>query len=353
MSDDLFSKLFELFNQPGPVNWKLAAEVARHLTGEHQPVEPWAAEEFRDLTRLAEFNVERVSPFRVPTAADVLPLDQRGWAERNLEAYTALVEPFSASVADEGPAAALFGQMAPAIIGLQAGSLVGSLATWVVAGFDAGLPPDQTGALTVVVPNIEALQVPGVDASEIRLWVAANEVAFRTMCEIHGFMTIWQPSSTRSPEASRIDPTKLGGLMMGGTDPTEIEGHRRGRRHREPAGWRGGRGAEGQLEAFFGAIRRMRPSAGATGLRICHPTSIRSRHRDGVREMESRAGQPHRCRPCRLRSPGRARQLQPGSGEAVRGRRPVRPVVDPTRMPSAAELADPTPGRRVLIDGWL
>ena len=34
MSDDLFSRLFELFNQPGPVNWKLAAEVARHLSGE-------------------------------------------------------------------------------------------------------------------------------------------------------------------------------------------------------------------------------------------------------------------------------------------------------------------------------
>ena len=30
--DDIFSRLFELFNQPGPVNWKLAAEVSHHLT---------------------------------------------------------------------------------------------------------------------------------------------------------------------------------------------------------------------------------------------------------------------------------------------------------------------------------
>ena len=41
MSDDLFSKLFDLFDQPGPINWKLAAEVARHLSGETEPVEPW------------------------------------------------------------------------------------------------------------------------------------------------------------------------------------------------------------------------------------------------------------------------------------------------------------------------
>ncbi|MGH8945742.1 MAG: zinc-dependent metalloprotease, partial [Acidimicrobiia bacterium] len=61
MSDDLFSKLFELFNQPGPVNWKLATEVARHLSGERQPVEPWAAEEFRELARLAEFRLEEVT----------------------------------------------------------------------------------------------------------------------------------------------------------------------------------------------------------------------------------------------------------------------------------------------------
>ena len=51
MSDDLFSKLFELFDQPGPINWKLAAEVARHLSGDTEPVEPWTAEEFRELAR--------------------------------------------------------------------------------------------------------------------------------------------------------------------------------------------------------------------------------------------------------------------------------------------------------------
>ena len=64
MSDDLFSRLFELFNQPGPVNWKLAAEVARHIAGDREPVEPWAAEEFRELARLAEYHLEKVAPFR-------------------------------------------------------------------------------------------------------------------------------------------------------------------------------------------------------------------------------------------------------------------------------------------------
>ena len=103
MSDDLFSKLFDLFDQPGPINWKLAAEVARHLSGETEPVEPWAAEEFRELARLAEYRIEQIAPFRVVPASDVLPLDARGWAERNLESYGSLVEPFR--VARSGPKA--------------------------------------------------------------------------------------------------------------------------------------------------------------------------------------------------------------------------------------------------------
>ncbi|HEX6946902.1 MAG TPA: zinc-dependent metalloprotease [Acidimicrobiia bacterium] len=356
MSDDLFSKLFELFNQPGPVNWKLAAEVARHLTGDRQPVEPWAAEEFRDLTRLAEFNVERVSPFRVPTAADVLPLDQRGWAERNLEAYTALVEPFSASVMAEGPAASLFGQMAPAIIGLQAGSLVGSLATWVMAGFDAGLPPDQTGALTVIVPNIERLEVPGVQASEVRLWVAANEVAFRTMCEIPWIRDHLSTLVGALAEASRIDPSRLGGLMMGGTDPAEIE------RAIEEAGGieslLGGEEAEApraELEAFLGAIGGCARLLARRAIHDLSPNfdTITS-HRDQLREMETEQVNPIGVGPVppSITQAGEAfnREVEHRYGDDALA------VLwsDPSRMPSAGELADPTAwAARVLIDGWL
>ena len=157
MSDDIFSKLFELFDQPGPINWKLAAEVARHLSGEPEPIEPWAAEEFRELARLAEYRIEQIAPFRLQPASDVIPMDARGWAERNLESFGSLVEPFASSVASDGPAAPLMAQLSPAIIGLQVGSLVGALSTWVVASFDAGLPQEHPGPLTVIVPNIVSL----------------------------------------------------------------------------------------------------------------------------------------------------------------------------------------------------
>ena len=128
--------------------------------------------------------LEQVAPFRVSKATDVLPVDGPTWAESNLESYGSLVEPFATSVGAESPAAPLLSQMAPAIVGLQVGSLVGSLSTWVVAGFDAGLPPDRDGPMGLVVPNIDHLAVEDVDRREVHLWVVANEVAFRTISQL-------------------------------------------------------------------------------------------------------------------------------------------------------------------------
>ena len=217
--DDLFSRLFELFNQPGPINWKLAAEVAHHLTGERVPVEPWAAEEYRDLTRLAEYRLEQVSPLPVTPAPDVLPVDAREWADRHLEAFGYLSEPFSDAGAMAGPMA----QFAPAMIGMQVGSLVGGLARWVLAGFDAGLPVDRQIPLAVIVPHVEEFaRRHGFEPSSVRLWVASEEVAFRTVSAVP--FTTEHLRHLLEAEAATIefDPGSLMGLA-GMSDPAELQ----------------------------------------------------------------------------------------------------------------------------------
>jgi putative hydrolase len=353
MSDDLFSKLFELFNQPGPVNWKLAAEVARHLAGERQPVEPWAAEEFRELARLSEYRLEEVAPFPVRAAIDVLPLDPRSWAEKNLELYGSLVEPFAASMGG-GELAPMMAQLAPAMIGLQVGSLVGSLSAWAVAGFDAGLPPDQTGPLTLIVPNIQALQVPGVDEREVRLWVTANEVAFRSVCDIAWVRDRVADLVTDYASAAQIDPTKLSGLMLGGTDPTEIE-----RAIEEAGGLEGLIGGEeaeaprAELEAFLGALTGCARLLARRAIAEMAPNFDQiSAERD--RERESIAAAPTiGIGPV----PPEATQAGDEFNQEVERRYGDDALAtlwsDPSRMPTAAELRDPTSwAARVLLDGW-
>lgn len=353
MSDDLFSKLFELFNQPGPVNWKLAAEVARHLSGDRQPVEPWAAEEFRELARLAEYRLEEVTPFPVRAAVDVLPLDPRSWAEKNLELYGSLAEPFAASMGGD-EAAPMMAQLAPAMIGLQVGSLVGSLSAWTVAGFDAGLPPDQTGPLTLIVSNIEALEVADVDEREIRLWVVANEVAFRAVCEVPWVHDRLADLIADYAAAAQIDPTKLSGLMIGGTDPTEIE------KAIEDAGGIegliGGEEAEApraELEAFLGVITGCarllaRRAIGEMAPNFDKISAVRDLEREDVTETPTIGVGP---------VPPEATQAGDEFNQEVERRYGDDALAtlwaDPSRMPTATELRDPTAwAARVLLDGW-
>ena len=37
MSDNLFDRLFELLNTPGPVNWRLGREITQSLAGAAEP----------------------------------------------------------------------------------------------------------------------------------------------------------------------------------------------------------------------------------------------------------------------------------------------------------------------------
>lgn len=353
MSDDLFSKLFELFNQPGPINWKLAAEVARHLAGDRQPVEPWAAEEFRELARLAEYRLEEVAPFPVRPAVDVLPLDPRSWAEKNLELYGSLVEPFAASMAG-GEAAPMMAQLAPTMIGLQVGSLVGSLSAWAVAGFDAGLPPDQTGPLTLIVPNIESLEVNEVDQREVRLWVVANEVAFRAVCEIPWIRDRLADLVADYAAAAQIDPTKLSSLMIGGTDPAEIE-----KAIEEAGGIEGLIGGEeaeaprAELQAFLGVLTGCarllaRRAIGEMAPNFDRISAVRDLERDQITETPPIGVGP---------VPPEATHAGDEFNQVVERRYGDDALAtlwaDPSRMPTAAELRDPTSwAARVLLDGW-
>lgn len=354
MSDDLFSKLFELFNQPGPVNWKLGAEVARHLAGDRQPVEPWAAEEFRELARLAEYRLEEIVPFRVNQTPDVLPLDPRTWAEKNLESYGPLVEPFGASIGDDSGAAPFLAQMGPAIVGLQAGSLVGSLATWVLASFDAGLPQSHPGPMSLIISNIESLDVGEVDSREVHLWVVANEVAFRAVSQLPWIHDHLADLVGVYADAAKIDPTKLSGLMLGGTDPSDIE------RAIEDAGGidslLGGEEAEApraELEAFLGTISGCGRLLARRAVNDIAPNFDRiSAARDAARLELS--GQPTiGVGPV----PVEVTQLGDEFNQEVERRYGDDALAtlwaDPSRMPTATELRDPTAwAARVLLDGW-
>ncbi|MCJ7726091.1 MAG: zinc-dependent metalloprotease [Acidimicrobiia bacterium] len=192
MTDNIFERLAELLQSAGPVNWRLGVQIAESIAGAADPVEPWVAEEYEELGRTSAMLIGRsgaLDPTPIPT---LTVIDPRGWAAANLEGYAYLAEPLAAKFSGGGGMAQgmgieqIFGQLAPALVGLQVGSLVGTLARDLLGPFDAGLPPVSGGAASyAIVPNIEALAASELlDTRQTRLWAVMSEATHQALLAI-------------------------------------------------------------------------------------------------------------------------------------------------------------------------
>lgn len=227
MSDDLFAKLIELFNQPGPVNWKLAGEISRHLAGEPEPIEPWLAEEYRDLTRLAQMKIAEATNLDLGDAIDAIPVDRAAWAASNLESFRYLVEPLAEKLGASdagGPLEGMMVPLGPAILGAQMGTMIGFLSHRILGQFDIGLPAAEAGDLFLVVPNVEAFASENhLDARQVRLWVALHEVTHQAEFAVPWVRPAFVGLIARYLDGLELDPTSLTEKLQSFSDPDQIE----------------------------------------------------------------------------------------------------------------------------------
>ncbi len=352
--DDIFSQLFRLFNQPGPVNLRLAAEIARHLAGEREPVDPWAAEELRELTRLAELRIGAVAPFPVPSAPDVLPVDGRDWAERNLDGFRYLAEAFAGlSTPDPSdPAAAMLKPVIPALVGMQIGTLVGSLARWVMASFDAGIPVAGSGPISYVVPTIDRfIAEHGVDGREVRLWVALNETAHRAMFRVPFTADHLTELMASHAATMRVAPERLMGLMQGvdPMNPQDVDIEQLAAAFDTPETRR----AQAELDSYLGLTNGYRRllverSAGDLLPRLDAIDADRDADRDLGPET---AGSPFAATFVGAETIERGRQFCLEAERRYGAPELARMWTAPGRFPTAAEIDDPVQwAARVVLD---
>jgi putative hydrolase len=230
VTDNIFDRLAELLQSAGPVNWKLGAQIAESVAGAADAVDPWVAEEYDELGRTAAMLIERTGAVDTTSVPPLSIIDPRGWAATNLEGYAYLAEPLAEKMSGGGAGGgmgleAIFGQLGPALVGLQVGSLVGAIAHGLLGQFDAGLPPASAGTGSfIVVPNVEALAASeGLDIRQTRLWAVLSETAHQSLLAIP-----WVPGHlaalTREYiEGLDIRPDQLQERLQGLQDPSELE----------------------------------------------------------------------------------------------------------------------------------
>ncbi|MCU1492178.1 MAG: hypothetical protein JWM85_3583 [Acidimicrobiaceae bacterium] len=216
----MFGDLLRLLRTDSPIQWDLAAQLAQSIGAEGEPeanVEPVERMRLEELTRIAELQVADVTGMTTTPDGrpiEILPTTRAEWVRRSLEGWRELIEGVAAALGppiapgdepgDEGPAGlgdlgalsrlglgedadeaqldALLGQwstaVAPAMIAMQVGSVVGHLSRRTLGQYELPLPRRGPRELLVIPANlaefIEAWSLPPDDA---RLWLVTHDVA--------------------------------------------------------------------------------------------------------------------------------------------------------------------------------
>ncbi|MCF8571196.1 zinc-dependent metalloprotease [Gordonia sp. HY002] len=200
MLGQLFNQLGTMFSgmgsgmgqgaQSGPVNYDIAANLARQQVGKFTPMLDKEASAVADAVRLAELWLDEQTtlPAGITTTAAWTPVD---WLENTMPTWRTLCDPIAEQMARgmtdnlpeearamAGPMMGMLGQLSGSMYGSQLGQGLGTLAKDVLTSTDVGLPlaPDNTA---VLLPEAIARFSEGLDlpAQDIVVFLAAREAA--------------------------------------------------------------------------------------------------------------------------------------------------------------------------------
>jgi putative hydrolase len=179
----------------GPVNWDLARQIASAMAATEQtaPIIEEDRAELGDAARLTQsWLVEATALIDAPEPPRVLALGPQQWVDRALRLYPELIDPLAAKLAgavaqedpsDPGDASGLanvVGQLVPLLLGIQTGTILGSLSRSALTGYDLALPVEEDGVVAIVVPHVDAhAREFGLDRRESRYWTTLRAVATR------------------------------------------------------------------------------------------------------------------------------------------------------------------------------
>jgi putative hydrolase len=195
----MFGEMAKAMSGQGPLNWDAArqfAAVATGSSGSDANPDPIQRIRLHELARIVEMHVHDITGLDT-VFPELTPVSAGAWAQRTLDAYRPLFTELASSlssgvdtaeveVADPMMAmiANLSRMMAPAMLGMAVGSMVGRMASRMFGQYDLPIPRNEHGLL-VITSNIDAFAADwSLPADEVRLWVIAQEYIGHTLLSI-------------------------------------------------------------------------------------------------------------------------------------------------------------------------
>jgi putative hydrolase len=246
-------QLMRMLQSPGPVNWEIAAQLAGFVALEGKDAEPpipsTAAAELHELARAAESHVVAETGLDAAFGLEVRALGRREWAELHLEALKPVLEALAVTMQrtlesdedDDAPPAfghpsgggpfpfaaggdpfgGMITMLAPLLLGVQAGSMVGYLAQHALGRYDLPLPTADAPSLVFVVPNLDAFQDAwGLDRRDLRFYVALHEVVHAAVRAVPWTRERLVRLAIEYVSAYEVDPAAFE-AQFGNIDPTD------------------------------------------------------------------------------------------------------------------------------------
>jgi putative hydrolase len=187
------NQLTRILASSGPLNWEVAGQIATIVaTGgaEESRVDPSTHAQLEELARAAQTHVVAETGLAATFAAPVRTVTRGEWATIHLEALRPALEALATTlgkafreelpgeVAEPAdPFAGLLPMLAPLLLGVQAGSMVGYLAQHALGRYDLPLPASDEPSLCFVAANLEVFETEwALDAADLRFYVAIHEV---------------------------------------------------------------------------------------------------------------------------------------------------------------------------------
>lgn len=247
------SQLMRMLQSQGPVNWDVARQIASWVAvegGSERPIDPAAHGQLDELARAAQTHVVAESDLTATFAAPLRTVGPQGWAAIHLDALRPVLEALATTLGkamrESGPetdeletgegaaggssGAGPFGpemlggmmqMLAPALLGMQAGSMVGYLAQHALGRYDLPLPTADEPSLCFVVQNIDEFEEGwSLERADLRFYVAVHEVVHAAERSVRWVRDRLVRLSTEYVSAYEVDPTALES-RFGSLDPTD------------------------------------------------------------------------------------------------------------------------------------
>jgi putative hydrolase len=256
---DLFRNLARLLTTQGPINWEIARQLAHWTATEGETEDnpdPLARVRLEELLRVADLHVSETTGLATTASGGLLSalaVTKSEWAMRTLEAWRPLLERLAAALGRQSeqpeapeasstdPMAKLLGNlpqaMTPLLFGMQAGSMVGHLASRTMGQYDLPIPRPVSNELLFVTSTIDTFASDWtLPSDDVRMWVSLHEVAHHAVLsrthvrlrleELMGaYIGAFQPDAVGLEDRlTAFDPTDLAALQETFSNPEVLLG---------------------------------------------------------------------------------------------------------------------------------